>query len=110
MLTEYLGEGWHELSGSFEEGTLNCSCGAKWDKYCDCRSGHENRTFTTPAGLHALACKMVKRGEWHNFYSYVWKALIKEVEDESQILAVLITNPARTCQLIAEWMEASHEK
>ena len=104
MLTEYLGECWHEGGSDYYRTCVTCH-----RIHSNYELENERRTFTTPADLHALVLRMVGKGEWHNFYSCVWKVLIREVEDESQILAVLITDPARTCELIAEWMEGKHE-
>jgi len=68
----------------------------------------------------ALVRKMVKRGEWVDFCDWCY-ANNDEAGDamgnageplyfNAQFIAWLITDPARTCELIAEWMEGKHER
>lgn len=95
MLTEYLGECYHE---PVEKGPfLYCIKCAE----ADCT----NRTFTTAQDMLDLVKKMVERGDWRKFLRFTWESW---PGFEGEFTAWLITDPARTCELIAEWREAEH--
>ena len=70
LLTEYLGECWHEM-----EPDLELNYGIYRCKKCLISSfAHKlyRRTFTTPADLHAIYSKMVEKGEWDAFDNWSW--------------------------------------
>ena len=108
LLTEYLGECWHELLTDSDFPAI-CSCGKGIST-----NDHHNRTFTTPDDLHALVCRMVERVDWLACHSVLRLAWLRSEQGDplsdsyAEYTAWLITYPARTCQLIAEWME--HER
>lgn len=73
----------------------------------------DNRPFTTPADLHALVCGMVERGDWPDFTSFSYPKWGEYCGDHGYphnrfggYVSWLITDPSRTCDLIAEWLEA----
>ena len=87
-LTEYIGECWHEWKHIVPKGR---------DKYYDymkckkCKETHSGlgvtikaqRTFTTPADLHAVYSRMVEKGEWRAFgeVAYIkWLSTIKSAK------------------------------
>jgi len=81
MLTEYLGECWHEIAEpitDWEEPVfcLKCKQQVSWTwtppEKPTVRQ-HQvalNYHFTTPADLHAVYSKMVEKGEWSKFRRY----------------------------------------
>ena len=101
MLTEYLGECWHKHIVD-SDSPIDCSCGSP--------GIHDNRTFTTWGDLGALVCKMVERGDWGIFANHVAKEEWNAYEYSNpewlrcDFTSWLITDPARTCNLIAEWL------
>lgn len=107
MLTEYLGECWHEITDKGPYQSTCSKCGmifgaihlSNWDP-----TGF-NRTFTTAQDMVDLVRKMVTDGSWLGCYRFL---CVKWLNRES-VMAYLITDPARTCELIAEWEEAEHE-
>ncbi len=80
MLTEYLGECWHEVS--YKEYRYVCKCGKEDDHQNSAdpmavirgfTKEHSGRTFTTPADLHAVYSAMVRKGEWEEFEALMWE-------------------------------------
>ena len=80
MLTEYLGECWHEVS--YKEYRYVCKCGKEDDHQNSAdpmavirgfTKEHSGRTFTTSADLHAVYSKMVRKGEWEEFEALMWE-------------------------------------
>ena len=88
LLTEYLGERWRDKTVE------------------DVFEWQDNRTFTTSQDMVDLVKKMVERGDWRKFLRFTWESW---PGFEGEFTAWLITDPARTCELIAEQLEASHE-
>jgi len=89
LLTEYLGERWRDKTVE------------------DVFEWQDNRTFTTSQDMVDLVKKMVERGDWRKFLRFTWESW---PGFEGEFTAWLITDPARTCELIAEWMEERHER
>jgi len=58
-LTEYLGECWHK----FNRKLLRCKCGSKSDA---------RRTFADPKDKQDLLEKIIEKGEWREFDSYIF--------------------------------------
>lgn len=75
-------------------------------------SGEFPRTFTTAQDRDDLVNKMVINHDWHSFYSWVTSHSPDTQVDvvyenkESAFVRWLITNPARFCNLVAEWRES----
>ncbi|MDD5170907.1 MAG: hypothetical protein PHN75_18975 [Syntrophales bacterium] len=117
MLTEYLGECWHEISSYpiIHNNGIKCVICKKYAKHDpSTRYGIVRRTFTTAQDMVDLAKKMGEKGNFNDFI--VWLGLQYRYESDSKsgvwtiagnasFIAWLITDPARTCELIAEWME-----
>ena len=112
MHTEYLGECWHEI----KEETYSCrKCGmSRAEIYTQPFAISDNRTFTTAQDMVDLGKRMMVNGDWNPFYCDTfndWYARnresVKNTEDaDAKFVAwLLFTDPARTCKLIAEWME-----
>ena len=85
MLTEYLGECWHEIGDLVQHSTnmLSARIGGMCSKCLasDITGDINQRTFTTPADLHAVYSKMVERKEWEEFQNHmVYK--YREVEKD----------------------------
>ena len=109
LLTEYLGECWHEI----KEETYSCrKCGMS---RAEIYTQPFNRTFTTAQDMVDLVKKMEELDGWYYFVEeYALPLFIKDDSLEfnssgsqlSWFTFWLITDPARTCELIAEWMEA----
>ena len=76
LLTEYLGEYWHEdLSSIYHP--QRCSCGREYGEdmpsiYLREHIELANRSFSTPDDLCAVYSKMVERGEWEKFFDELY--------------------------------------
>ena len=115
MLTEYLGECWHEISSYpiIHNNGIKCVICKKYAKHDpSTRYGIVRRTFTTSQDMVDLVRKMAKTADWSDFCE--WSAFEENYGAQSMAnefdewAAWLITDPARTCELIAEWKEAEH--
>ena len=105
-LTIFLGECWHE---QYSDGDLwRCRCGFD---YCP-RGLQDNGLFTTPDDMAALAKRMVEKGVWEEFidkaigkfyHSPYWSG--KGFTETQAIIAYLLTDPARFCWLVSEFLE-----
>ena len=111
MLTEYLGECWHDI----KEETYSCrKCGMSLSEiYSQPFTISDNRTFTTAQDMVDLVKKLEEKHDWHAsltsiYYGDKWEFSTIYLNDLSGFTVWLITEPARTCELIAEWMEAEH--
>ena len=65
LLTEYLGECWHENWHSAMMGSHCDDCLVEGKS-----AANRRRTFTTPADLYAVYSKMAERGEWDEYQQY----------------------------------------
>ena len=114
MLTEYLGECWHEQLD--DKTPYVCSCGDEYHTGCSL-ADHihygNKRKFDTAQDMVDLVRKMVEKWEWDDCHSSLWDKWTAQCEDEEypiiDYVVWLITDPARTYELIAEWMEGKHE-
>jgi hypothetical protein len=110
LLTELLGERWHDIELSFHDGMVStCSCGAGGVKArMECPKN--NRTFTTWQDLGDLKNKLAEKGLWQEFYQLCarnykatrmvnWKWI-----DESSVSSWLI-NPGVFIPLVAEFLK-----
>lgn len=73
LLTEYLGECWHIPTSYFTEenicaGDICRKCGKRGNFY---DGDLDNRTFTAEADMMVLYRRMVEKGEWRDFISYI---------------------------------------
>jgi hypothetical protein len=120
MLTEYLGECWHEITDKGPYQSTCSKCGITFGAIhsSDWNPTGFNRTFTTAHDMVDLVKKMEELDGWYYFVEeYALPLFIKDDSLEfnssgsqlSWFTFWLITDPARTCELIAEWMEAEHE-
>lgn len=100
MLTEYLDECWHEGGSDYYRTCVTCH-----RIHSNYELENERRTFTTSQDMVDLVKKMVERGDWRKFLRFTWESW---PGFEGEFTAWLITDPARTCELIAEWKEAEH--
>lgn len=95
MLTEYLSECQSCLRTWASSGLA-----FRLDNQCSCRN------FDTAQDMVDLVRKIVERGDWEGFVNYFSsKNMNVYLAGFSSSAAWLITDPARTCELIAEWME-----
>lgn len=116
MLTEYLGECWHEISSYpiIHNNGIKCVICKKYAKHDpSTRYGIVRRTFTTAQDMVDLVKKLEEKHDWHAsltsiYYGDKWEFSTIYLNDLSGFTVWLITEPARTCELIAEWMEAEH--
>ena len=104
LLTKYLGERWHAILNtvqSIEYGTLcKCSCGA-----INCEKDAMHRTFTTWQDLGDLKEKLVEKDIFDSFGRLAinrWAEKLNNKETSSNYVEWLL-NPARFCQLVADW-------
>jgi hypothetical protein len=102
LLTEYLDE----------KPGLVCRRG-KCDKYRECWEGCEyvtvvyRRSFTTIEDFYALKCKMVEKGEFEEFMTWVYE-IWRNTEYHNITYSSFddwLINPAR-CETVAEWRES----
>ena len=92
-LTLFLGECWHEVD--YEGDSFCCHCGEHYHHV-------QNRTFTTPDDMVALAKRMVEKGVWRKFFLFV---SAKEAPNYwIDLIAWLLTDPARFCWLVSEFL------
>ena len=91
-LTLFLGgKCWHEVD--YEGDSFCCHCGEHYHHV-------QNRTFTTPDDMVALAKRMVEKGVWDEFWKYTY-TLWLDTENNNYIVWLLI-DPARFCWLVSE--------
>lgn len=82
LLTEYLGECWHEQVENTAYYTCVCGFQAVYKKdfnfHVKGHNTHHTRTFATPADLFLVFGKMVEKGEWDEFRTYADGKRIEE--------------------------------
>jgi hypothetical protein len=117
ILTEYLGECWHEPCGPYTPGIM-CSCGKR--SY-NAKHAENNRTFTTWDDLGAVKEKLAeKKGDWWRFIIYCY-GIRNETYDTtydspaSGFMSWLFrpideNGKPHFCRLVAEWLkEVRHD-
>ena len=110
LLTEFLGECWHELRLITPELARCSKCTVVIDvdisspqKWVMC-NGEYNRSFTTWQDMGDLKEKLVGKGMWTNFYLYAkTKCWIDEYFCESNVVAWFL-NPAVFIPLVVEFL------
>ena len=94
ILTNQLGECWHIQ----QDDSILCRCGEPLP---------HNRTFTTAQDMVDLSNELGRCGQWREFFGYCFKPFIDSnplKAAPSDMCLWLITNPTRTCGLIAEYL------
>ena len=112
MLTEFIGECWHEYDCEMEDdGIIRQFC-----VICDADSSSNHfgfRTFTTDSDMMAVR-KALRNKEkmWHNFFNYLgWIDTIPSSFNAGEFwlnrksMAYLDENPERFCWLVAKFLE-----
>ena len=110
MLTEFIGECWHEYDCEMEDdGIIRQFC-----VICDADSSSNHfgfRTFTTDSDMMAVRKALRDKGLWHDFYHSTMKNQGKfYVEDGYFYMGYLDKNPERFCWLVAKLMEERRVK
>jgi len=102
MLTEFIGECWHELKRQEDgvDGHKICSCG-NW-YYISCI---ENRPFDAPDDRQALAEKLMEMGEWNEFLLFAASKFNPDKEMKHFAYWFLVERPDRFSWLVAEFLE-----
>lgn len=108
MLTEFLCEYWHEIYWHDLRGSACNKCDAPLNGIFDLQ-----RTFSTAQDMVDLAKRLVEVWRWNGFYGYTyekntsgcWGWDMDEIEHWAEFDAWIITDPARFCELVAEFLE-----
>lgn len=104
MLTEFIGECWHEYDCEMEDdGIIRQFC-----VICDADSSSNHfgfRTFTTDYDMMAVRKMLRDEGLWHGFYDFVIRYTPFSEEDGVDIMVYLDKNPERFCWLVAKFLE-----
>ena len=103
MLTEFIGECWHEYDCEMEDdGIIRQFC-----VICDADSSSNHfgfRTFTTDSDMMAVRKALRNKEEmWHGFYNFV-------IRYTPFIMVYLYKNPERFCWLVAKFLEERRVK
>jgi hypothetical protein len=105
MLTEFLGECWHE------DELFRCDDGSSFIRCKKCRrplSRWEPFAFTSPDDRQALCEKLMERVEWAGFHTFVYERWLREPSIVSVDFTyyLLVEQPERFCKLVvAFWRE-----
>ena len=111
-LLAYLGETRHTVRKR-NDSELECSCGASWALFSPEHTRHLNRTFATPADLHAVYSALMRKGEWEEFY---WWMIIENndvpfVENKSAAWLFCLDHPEQIperMKLAADWIKTTN--
>jgi hypothetical protein len=100
LLTEYLGECWHEWKGPSSNFCSKC------DKYAE-----RNRTFITIQDFYDLKVKIVERGEWEDFIEFAYRGVWDRIcgRDTKGEFTNWLINPDR-CETVASWLRGRKER
>jgi len=120
LLTEYLGECWHEVKRPKNEPTVfSKSCIKCKRRITIIRNDpiDRDRTFTTPYDFFALKDTLVERGEWKKFNQFCLNSLDPSVpqwksetaEDAISAFTDWFLNAPRFCELAGEWLEGKEK-
>lgn len=104
LLTEWLGECWHEESKTYE-GTCRFCKGIF----------HNNRTFIDPADFFAVRDRLVELGKWGKFEGSLPPHFHTNEEGGFIPYAVWLTSKIedgtyRLCELVGEWLKEKGKK
>lgn len=108
VLTEYIGECWHEWIGGWVLGGPVVTSNNERCRHCGIpRFGigieTSNRTFTTAEDLRVLVEAANRKGHWDELFDYFTQVYDRMLRPH-EFHYWMITNPARTCKLAAEWI------
>ena len=110
FLTEYLGECWHEVCRCEKCGYANvensprfCFCvpPVKTTPRVNCM--RVNRTFTDLKDKQDLLEKVIEKGEWMEFFYYLWATLSVETFGSSFFAWLIQLPPIETAELVYKW-------
>ncbi len=73
LLTEWLGEKWHEIVSNIKPSDLHVSCTCSEGELVLAYLGHKNRDFTTPDDFFALKNRLVEVGKFQKFKAHAWE-------------------------------------
>jgi hypothetical protein len=113
LLTEILGECWHEIDTTYPldpKNTMYCyTCEEYVERVVTNKTKlHINHTFTTDQDRTDLFRKLVELGKWEDFYNYTTDAFLNDdgcgLDKFTQWL--FIDNPERACKLIVMFWES----
>ena len=106
VLTEYLGECWHETFGELQKDTMFFTCQkcSKVFQFADTELGIQ-RTFDTDADMMALFRKMVDMKKYDEFRFLTKERLTFALPFGTFGETWLFYDPERFCNLVAEWLE-----
>jgi hypothetical protein len=106
VLTEYLGECWHETFGELQKDTMFFTCQkcGKEFHFADTEIGIQ-RTFDTDAAMMALFRKMVNKKDYDRFRFVTKERLTFALPVGTFDEQWLFYDPERFCNLVAEWLE-----
>lgn len=99
MLSEFLEERWREPY-------FSCTC---HDGSCPSKMVDENRTFTTAQDMVDLAKKLAEVWKWDKFEPWAFEYFEEKANGfgfSNYIAWLMVENPARTCELVGEFLEA----
>ena len=111
LLTEYLGECFHEWGSFTKHPTKNIESIPKCQKCGDIRKYNgdtEHRTFLDPRDMDALRRKLVEKGDWDDFIESVYDGPWDKIcgrDTKSEFIGWLM-DPERFCSLVGEWLGA----
>ncbi len=108
-LTLFLGKCWHEI---------NPNKRGEWCQHCkkyfwDERLTGSSHTFTTAQDMVDLAKRLVETKKWDTFMDqHISSKLYDDGNPWSipRLFAWLLTDPARTCDLVGEFLEGEDEQ
>jgi hypothetical protein len=119
LLTEYLGECWHEwqyIKGSIRQELFQC---CKCGEACKGVASEEQkqRTFTTREDLYDLFGKIYEAGRWEEFEAYAWDrwpdvGSFKHGIGKYTAWLFCLSGDGyeERCQMMTDWIkEANHE-
>lgn len=131
ILTEYLGECWHDLAGfgypirdDWFALKKSYTHPPKYNKCIHCgksaRFLRDNRTFTSRADMMDLYEAIAKKGEWFDYYYHMFNKFARLMADISKgstqqdfaawLFCLNGQGYEERCQMVADWIkEASHE-
>jgi len=110
MLTLYLGDCWHEISGLVLD--FHCSCGAKM-MFASEAMDHQlkNRTFITESDMMALYRAIWKARKWEDFCEYAYEhyeARWKRYDGKLFAWIICLSGEGyeERCGMVADWLES----
>ena len=106
MLTEFIGECWHDIKRSavgISPFTVEVCSKCKEVISNSETTYKENRTFTNDSDMMEVRKMLRDEGLWHGFYNFV-------IRYTPFIMVYLYKNPERFCWLVAKFLEERRVK